>query len=75
MLDPFRRKIIAQDGSVKNDGGRSFTPDEVLHMDWLCDNVVGKIPEYEEIEPYAWPMVRALGVHRDLIPMEKEGTL
>jgi basic membrane lipoprotein Med (substrate-binding protein (PBP1-ABC) superfamily) len=25
-IDPFRRKIIAQDGTIMNDGSRSFTP-------------------------------------------------
>ena len=73
-LDPFHRRIIAQDGSVKNDGSRSFTAEELLHMDWLCENVEGSIPEYEEIEPFAQPMVRELGIHRDRIPVEKEET-
>ena len=73
-LDPFRRKIVAQDGTVKNDGSRGFTPDELLHMDWLCENIEGSIPEFDEIEPYAQPMVRQLGIHRDRIPMDKEGS-
>jgi len=72
ILDPFRRRIVAQDGSVKNDGSRGFTAEELLHMDWLCENVEGSIPEYEEVEPFAQPMVRELGIHRDRIPMEKE---
>ena len=73
-LDPFQRRIVAQDGTVKNDGSHSFTPWELLHMDWLCENVEGTIPEYEDIEPFAQPIVRALGIHRDKIPMEKEDT-
>ena len=60
---------------MKNDGSRGFTPDEILHMDWLCENVEGFIPEYEQVIPIARPMVRALGIHRDRIPPEKEGTL
>ena len=74
-LDPFRRRIVAQDGTVKNDGSRSFTPDEVLHMDWLCENVEGAIPGFDEIEPYAQPIVRQLGIYREEIPIEKEGSL
>lgn len=31
MVDPFARRITAQDGTVKNDGTHSFTPDELLH--------------------------------------------
>ena len=71
-IDPFRRRIVAQDGTVKNDGSRSFTADEVLRMDWLCENVEGSIPEYEELLPFARSMVRQLGVYRDRIPLEKE---
>lgn len=74
-VDPFRRTITAQDGTVKNDGSRSFTPDEILHMDWLCDNVEGSIPGFDEILPISQPMVRALGVYKEEIPAEKEAPL
>ena len=74
-IDPFLRQIRAQDGTIKNDGTRSFTPDEILHMDWLCENVEGSIPRYEEILPISRAMVRALGVYRDEIPAEKEAPL
>ncbi len=71
-LDPFARKIIAQDGSVKNDGSRTLDPKERLHMDWLCENVIGKIPSFDQILPMSRTMVRELGVYRDAIPTEKE---
>ena len=71
-LDPFKRRIIAQDGSVKNDGTRSLTPSELLRMDWLCENVVGSIPGFEEILPISQNMVRELGIYRDSIPTKKE---
>ena len=71
-LDPFFRRIVAQDGSVKNDGSRTFTPEQLLKMDWLCDNVMGTIPEYSRILPQSRAMVRELGVYRDRILTEKE---
>ena len=71
-LDPFLRKIIAQDGTVKNDGTHRFTPEQLLRMDWLCENVVGSIPPFEDILPISQNMVRELGLYRDLIPTEKE---
>ena len=74
-LDPFKRKIVAQDGSLKNDGSKIFTPDELLKMDWLCENVVGEIPPFEEVLPMAQPMVRELGLYRDKIPALKETAL
>ena len=66
-LDPFARRIIAQDGSVKNDGSHSFTPSELLHMDWLCNNVVGRIPAFDSILPVSRSMVRELGIYRDTL--------
>ena len=71
-LDPFYRKIVTQDGTVVNDGTRHFTVDELLRMDWLCENIDGYIPEYEEVLPYAQPMMKALGLHKERIPVEKD---
>ena len=71
-LDPFRRRIVSQDGKLRNDGSRSFTPEQLLHMDWLCDNIIGSIPGFEEILPMSQAMVRELGIYRDSIPAEKE---
>ena len=71
-LDPFRRRIVAQDGTVKNDGTAVFTPGQLIHMDWLCDNVIGTIPPFGEILPGSQELVRELGVYRDIPPVEKE---
>ena len=72
-LDPFRRRIVAQDGSIKNDGTTTLTPEQLIHMDWLVENVVGSIPPFEEIDLRSQPLIRELGIYRDKIPTEKEG--
>ena len=74
-VDPFRRRLVAQDGRVINDGSRSLSMNELLHMDWLCENVEGYIPAFDELLPFAQPTVRELGIYRDSIPMEKEGSV
>ena len=74
-IDPFKRKLVDQEGRVINDGSRTLSPEELLHMDWLCENVEGSIPDFDDIAPFAKDMVRELGVWRDTIPMEKEGNL
>ena len=71
-LDPFARRIVSQDGSLRSDGTHRFTPEELLKMDWLCDNVLGSIPRYDEILPVSQPLVRELGLYSDKIPTEKE---
>ena len=72
---PFQRLIRSQDGTVKNDGSRNLTPEELLHMDWLCENVCGVIPSFDQIQPYARSIVQTLGIHRDQIPVRQEGLL
>ena len=74
-LDPFFRKVVAQDGTVKNDGSRRLTPDELLHMDFLVENVIGSIPPFEEILPQSQSIVRKLGIYRDKIPAVKESMM
>ena len=41
-------------------------------MDWLCQNVEGVIPAFDQIEPFAQSMVRELGIYRDQLPAQKE---
>ncbi len=62
-LDPFKRKILDQQGNLRNDGSQTFTPADILNMDWLCENVVGGIPDYGEILPMSRPMVDILGIY------------
>lgn len=46
-IDPFARKIISQDGQIRNDGTKKLSPEEILKMDWLSENIIGRIPEFE----------------------------
>jgi hypothetical protein len=71
-ISPFHRHIRSQDGALRNDGGQWLTPEEILHMDWLCDSVDGEIPEFDELMPQSRAIVRLQGVYRDRIPPEKE---
>ncbi len=68
-VDPFKRRILDQQGKERNDGSRSFSPMELLQMDWLCENVIGSFPAFEDIIPQARTMVELLGV----FPCKREG--
>ena len=74
-IEPFHRKIRAQNGMIQNDGSRSLSPQEILRMDWFCDNIHGHIPTFEEILPMSQAMVRELGIYRDTLPPQKEDCL
>ena len=67
-LDPFLRPIRDQQGNLRSDGSRSFTPDELMHMDWLCENVIGHIPTLEEVIPESRATVQLLGVLQEDLP-------
>jgi hypothetical protein len=41
-------------------------------MDWLCENVIGSIPSFDQILPMSRTMVRELGIYRDSIPGNQE---
>ena len=71
-LFPFFRRIVSQDGVVRSDGTRLFTPEEILRMDWLCESVDGEIPPYEKILPMAQSIVRLEGIYRETLPPEKD---
>ena len=72
-IDPFRRRIVSTDGRLINDGSRTLLPEEILHIDWLCDRVRGSIPAFGELLEISRPLVRLLGIYRETIPPEKDG--
>ena len=47
---------------VTDDGSHTFSPLELMQMDWLCENVVGTFPDYDQILPFSRPMVDLLGI-------------
>ena len=74
-ISPFLREIISQDGTLRCDGKSPLSPEAILNMDWLCENVVGSIPEYEEIVERSRSIVRLQGIYRDRIPPQKESVI
>lgn len=59
---PFDGKIYAQKGQIIGGEGRGLTPEEIIRMGWLCDNVIGQIPAIELFKPEAQAMIRSNGV-------------
>ena len=75
-VDPFRTRILDQSGTLRNDGEKTFQMEELMQMDWLCDNVDGGIPSYEELLPGSRELVRLLGLYREqLSPVVEEKQL
>ncbi|MBO4419151.1 MAG: BMP family ABC transporter substrate-binding protein [Oscillospiraceae bacterium] len=71
-IDPFRSRILDQSGTLRWEGETGLTAEALARMDWLCDNVDGKIPGFDELLPGAREMVRVLGLYRDDLTTVKE---
>ena len=74
-ITPFHRPFRSQDGTVRNDGSKYFTHEEILHMDWLCENVNGSIPPFESLASKSRNIVRLQGIYRDKISPDKEDVI
>ena len=72
-IQPFCMRITDQNGVLRNDGEHSFTPDEIISMDWFCENVDGRVPDYEELRPEYAETMRVLGLYRKKLLPEAEG--
>ena len=70
-VDPFLRKIVSQDAVIRSDGKKVFTAEEILRMDWLCENVYGSIPDFDELSEKGQAITRLQGIYRDQIPPSK----
>ncbi len=62
-FDPFFCKLRDQNGMLHNDGSRGLSAEELLRMDWLCENVDGHIPALHELKPEAVETAKILAIH------------
>ncbi len=61
-FNPFSGILYSQNGIVADDPDRSLTPEEIMKMDWLAENVIGTIPGKEELKEQAEPVLKQQGV-------------
>ncbi|MBT9779223.1 BMP family ABC transporter substrate-binding protein [Clostridium sp. MCC353] len=61
-FQPFNGLIYSQDGTVQCGEDESLSPEEIITMNWLADNVVGRIPEFDELTEAAQALVKLQGV-------------
>lgn len=65
QFSPFSGILYSQNGMVQGDPKRSLTPEEIITMDWLAENVVGIIPTTEELQEQAKPVTLQQGVNKE----------
>ena len=71
-ISPFSTRIVDQSGIVRCDGEHELSAEEIMKMDWLCDNVDGELPPFDSLLPRSQGLVRLLGIYRNDLPPEKE---
>ena len=68
---PFDGLIYSQNGIIRCEEGKNLEPEEIITMDWLAENVVGRIPEFEELTEEAQKLVQLQGLKIDETNTEK----
>ncbi len=63
-FNPFSGVLYSQSGVVLKDTEESLSPEEIMTMDWLAENVVGTIPSKEELNEQAEPVIKQQGVKK-----------
>ena len=63
-FNPFSGILYSQDGIVQDDPGKSLSPEEIVTMDWLAENVIGSIPKEEELKEQSKPVVSQQGIEK-----------
>lgn len=63
-FSPFTGILYSQDGIVQDDPKRTLTPEEIITMDWLAENVIGSIPKADELKEYYRPVFSQQGVEQ-----------
>ena len=61
----FTGKLYDQNGKLRNDEGNELTPEDIVTMDWLLDNVVGSIPKVDELDDSAKAIVMTQGIAQE----------
>lgn len=61
---PFDGLIYSQDGIVRCKEGESLQPEDILSMNWLAENVVGRIPAFEELTEEAKLLSNFQGIYK-----------
>lgn len=69
-FQPFDSDTYAQNGVRQISKDKRLTPEEIITMNWLAENVVGRIPEMDDLTAEAQDLVRLQGI----IGAEEPGT-
>lgn len=65
---PFASVIRDQDGNMHGTPDKPMSLQEIITMNWLCDNIVGRIPSIDELKEDAHTVVKLRGTNKEDLP-------
>lgn len=63
-FNPFSGIIYSQDKTIRNGENQTLSPNDIITMDWLSDNIIGEIPIIDELEDKAKPVALQQGLKK-----------
>ena len=61
-FEPFKGELYDQNGVMKNKESNVMTPEQIITMNWLLENVIGEIPTIDAMYDDAENIIKAQGV-------------
>lgn len=61
----FEGELKDQQGNIRVEEGKLIDPEHIITMDWLLDNVVGRLPRYDELTDNAKLKMALQGVVKE----------
>ena len=58
---PFDTELTDNEGTLRQEAGVHLSHKDIVKMDWLLDNVEGKVPAFGELKDDALPLVLLQG--------------
>ena len=63
ICEPFSGPIYTQNGwTINGENNNSLSPEQIVNMDWLAENVVGALPSYDQLSEIGKATVDMVGV-------------
>jgi len=64
-MNPFSSEIYDQKGRLVNKDGNCMTPEEIININWLSDNICGSIPDISQFTESSHELISQLGIRQD----------
>lgn len=64
-FNPFSGIMYSQNGIVKDKISDTLTPNEIITMDWLAENIIGSIPSKDDLDEPARDLAEIQGVKEE----------